>query len=207
MSRSRYASKIQPPKTPDGNLYYVRLNTPQGVFYKLGFTKLGSVSDRLAFQRTGDERMIDKVILFTHRPDAYTVESQLHNHFSKQRVFGSYGNAKDRPLAGNGQSELYIEDILGLDKDFSRKKADQAKRNIKRPFSGDIIGGIVMGGAAIFLLACITPLILLFQWTIGRKERLEEIAQKKRDKQEIEDLIDQLKWRSLLKEAATRDKA
>ena len=64
MYRSRNRSTLDRPTTPDGNLYYVRLKTPVGTMYKLGFTKLSSVRERLAYQKSGDEQYIDKVFLF-----------------------------------------------------------------------------------------------------------------------------------------------
>ena len=120
MYRSRNRSTLDRPTTPDGNLYYVRLKTPVGTMYKLGFTKMSSVRERLAYQKSGDEQYIDKVLLFAHRPDAFTVEEQLHGYFGQKRLFGKYAAQKDRPLAGNGQSELYANDILGLDPEFTK---------------------------------------------------------------------------------------
>lgn len=96
-----------------GNLYYVRLKTTLGMFYKLGFTTMDSVQARLAFQEKGDDELVDEVLVFVHRENAYADEQLLHDYFRNKAVL--LGKEKDMPLYQNGQSELYADDILGLD--------------------------------------------------------------------------------------------
>jgi len=103
------------PSNPAGNVYYARLNTPQGLFYKIGFTTKASLVERMAYGGHGDEKFIDKEIFFTHREDAWDVEQTLIDHFTKHRAFGKYSNNPSLPLSGRGQSELFASDILGLD--------------------------------------------------------------------------------------------
>ena len=106
------------PKNPAGHVYYARLNTPQGIFYKLGFTSKPSLVERMAYSGDGDEKMIDHQFFFTHRNDAWDVEQTLLEHFNKRRAFGKYSRDPSKPLCGRGQSELFSHDILGLDDDL-----------------------------------------------------------------------------------------
>ena len=103
------------PNNPSGNVYYVRLKTPQGLLYKIGFTTKASLIDRMAYGGHGDEKLIDKEFFFTKLDDAWDVEQTLLDHFSKHRAFGKYSNNPSQPLSGRGQSELFAFDILGLD--------------------------------------------------------------------------------------------
>ncbi|SDS08023.1 hypothetical protein [Pseudomonas oryzae] len=103
------------PSNPAGNVYYVRLNTPQGLFYKIGFTTKASLVERMAYGGHGDEKLIDKEIFFTRSNDAWDLEQTLLDHFSKHRAFGKYSKDPAQPLSGRGQSELFSSDILGLD--------------------------------------------------------------------------------------------
>lgn len=104
----------RPAKTA-GHVYYARLKTPQGVFYKLGYTAKASLADRLAYAGMGDEKLIDREFFFTFRLDAWDVEQTLLEHFERQRAFGKYSNNPAMPLNGRGQSELFRSDVLGLD--------------------------------------------------------------------------------------------
>lgn len=101
----------------EGNLYYVRLKTSLGPMYKLGFTTMASVKERLAFQGAGHEDQIDKVIAFVPDPGALSIEQRLHRHFKRHSVFPVI--ERDMPFAGNGQSELYVEDILEMDFEYT----------------------------------------------------------------------------------------
>ncbi len=106
------------PTDPSGYVYYVRLRTPQGVFYKLGYTRKPTLEERLAYGGVGDEKLIDRKLLFSFQPDAWDIEQLLLEHFEKHRVFGKHGNDPSMPLAGRGQSELFDRDILGLDEEL-----------------------------------------------------------------------------------------
>ena len=126
-----------------GNLYYVRLNTPLGKFYKIGFTTMKSVNDRLAFQGTGDEKYIDEVLYFQFRLGAYGLEQSLHSYFSDKAAFGKYSAYIDMPLPRNGQSELYYDDVLELDGKFTPAQADFSRKAVelaitKRTYNSEI---------------------------------------------------------------------
>lgn len=127
--RSRDAA-IRPAKT-DGHVYYARLKTPLGLFYKLGFTSLGSVEERLAFQGTGDENLVDKVLLFVYLKDGYDVETALHQYFRLRKAFNNMQSDPNLPLHRNGQSELYIDDILHYDNEYHIDQAHATRRCIR----------------------------------------------------------------------------
>lgn len=110
-------------KDKEGNLYYVRLKTSLGPMYKLGFTTMASVKERFAFQGAGHEDQIDKVIAFVPDTGALLIEQRLHRHFKRHSVFPII--ERDMPFAGNGQSELYVEDILQMDFEYT---PEQGKR-------------------------------------------------------------------------------
>ncbi|HGY9638059.1 TPA: GIY-YIG nuclease family protein [Pseudomonas putida] len=140
-----------------GNLYYVRLNTPLGKFYKIGFTKMKSVNDRLAFQGTGDEKYIDEVLYFKFHLGALDLEQCLHGHFHDKAAFRQYSADVDMPLPKNGQSELYYDDVLNLDAGFTPEQAKLTRKAVelaiaKRTYSSEvwakrsiILSNIVLG--------------------------------------------------------------
>lgn len=109
----------------------MRLNTDCGVFYKLGFTTLESVEARMSYGGSNDWRYIDKVFLFLNLSDAYEVEQKLHSCLSSKKAFGRYSAAKDFPLSKNGQTELYIEDVLGLDPEYSENQRKETLYKLK----------------------------------------------------------------------------
>lgn len=126
-----------------GNLYYVRLNTPLGKFYKIGFTTMKSVNDRLAFQGTGDEKYIEEVLYFKSRLGAYGLEQSLHAYFSDQAAFRKYSAFVDMPLPKNGQSELYYDDVLKLDRKFTPEQAEYSRKAVelavaKRTYTSEV---------------------------------------------------------------------
>ncbi len=97
--------------------------------YKLGFTTRNSAKERLAYQGNGDEKLIDVVLCFVYLEDAWDVEQELHQLFAKKALF--YGGQHElMPLLGNGQSELYREDILGMDATFTADQAENTRVNI-----------------------------------------------------------------------------
>ncbi len=114
-----------------GNLYYVRLKTPFGLMYKLGYTSMESVETRLAFKGAGHEKNIDKVLLFLPFDDAYEIEVVLNEYFATKALFRNYQDF-EMPLSGNGQTELYLEDILGLDSEYSANQAVETLQCIRR---------------------------------------------------------------------------
>ncbi|WP_208281642.1 hypothetical protein [Massilia oculi] len=115
------------PAVTAGHLYYVRLKTGFGPMYKLGFTSLPSLEERFAYQGQGDEALLDRQLLFAFRDDAYHIEQQLHGHFSEKRAFGRYSSNRALPLYQNGQSEIYLEDILQLDLAYSKGQAEKTR--------------------------------------------------------------------------------
>jgi hypothetical protein len=111
---------FQRPQNPAGNVYYAKLTTPQGVFYKLGYTSKSTLAERMAYGSSGDEKLIDTQLLFAYREDAWDVEQTLLEYLDRYRAFGKYSNDPSKPLCGRGQSELFAEDVLGLDDDQYR---------------------------------------------------------------------------------------
>jgi len=117
--------------TDQGNLYYVRLKTELGLLYKIGFTTLNSVEQRLGYSGSDDRLLIDKVLMFMPFGDALLVEAKLHSMLEDKKAFGDYSHKSDFPLAGNGQSELYAEDVLGMDSHYTDEQGASTSRNIK----------------------------------------------------------------------------
>ncbi|TYC61661.1 hypothetical protein ETQ85_03120 [Zoogloea oleivorans] len=119
------------PKNPAGNVYYAKLRTPQGDFYKLGYTSKPSLVERMAYGNSGDEKLINHQFFFTFCEDAWDVEQTLLEHFDKQRAFGRFSNDPKMPLSGRGQSELFVCDVLGLDEDLYRLPDEDTLKAIR----------------------------------------------------------------------------
>jgi len=133
---------LRRPGDPSGHVYYARLKAPQGTFYKLGYTSKSSLLDRMSFAQLGDEKLIERQILFTFRKDAWDIEQTLLDHFDKHRAFGKYSNDPQMPLAGRGQTELFIRDILGLDSDLyhlSEEEAESLKKEVAEAGGGCLL--------------------------------------------------------------------
>lgn len=62
------------PNDPSGYVYYAKLSAPQGVFYKLGYTKKSSLRERLAYAGLGDEQLIEREFVFAFHDDACSIE-------------------------------------------------------------------------------------------------------------------------------------
>jgi hypothetical protein len=123
--------KTYRPAQSAGNLYYVRLKTPVGPLYKLGYTTMKSAQERFAFQGENHEALIDQVLFFGYFDDAFDLEDQLHQHFRSQAAFSKKYPQAHGPLYKNGQSELYSEDILGLDSQYASEQSERTKQNLK----------------------------------------------------------------------------
>lgn len=123
-----------------GNIYYVRLKSPFGPLYKLGFTSMSSVHERLAFQGAGHEKLVDVVLGFAYSRNALSIEQTLHGYFDSKRAF-SIPDAL-MPLAGNGQQEVYVDDILGMDEDFTREQAHSVRVRIQSQRTGQPLHAI-----------------------------------------------------------------
>jgi hypothetical protein len=110
----------------DGYVYYIRFKTPKGIFYKIGFTTMDSVELRFSYGGSENYKMIDKVFMYKYSLDAYEYEQLLHSNLRADRAYKGYGLAtlfshpSEHPLFRNGQSELYREDVLGLDPEYKR---------------------------------------------------------------------------------------
>ncbi|MFX1825448.1 hypothetical protein [Acinetobacter sp. AS5] len=116
--RRSYSRKYVP-KSQSGHLYYVRLKTDVGTFYKIGFTTADSVEARFDYGGARDSRYIDKVLMFTYSDHAYNAEQSLHGCLYDKKAFEKFSANEHFPLSHNGQTELYIEDVLGLDLDYA----------------------------------------------------------------------------------------
>lgn len=131
MSRSKRYNPLVPERT-DGHLYYVRLKTEVGILYKLGFTTLFSVEERLGYKGTGDEKYIDEILLFHYFENAFEIEQKLHGHFLSSSTFGKFSTDPLFPLCKNGQTELYANDILKLDPFFKKEQMKQTEQAIRK---------------------------------------------------------------------------
>jgi Meiotically Up-regulated Gene 113 (MUG113) protein len=103
------------PQAIAGYVYYARLKTKFGPLYKLGYTSLGSVQERLAYQGKGHDRLIDVVLAFAPFDNALEVEQRLHAKFAHRQAFPKHLQHPDDPLQGNGSSEIYATDVLKLE--------------------------------------------------------------------------------------------
>lgn len=125
-----YVGPLDKEEIHAGHIYYVRLQTSVGPMYKLGFTTMPNVEARLGYQGGGHEKQIDKVMGFIHYPNALKIEQKLHLHFQHRRAFPLL--EIDMPFAGNAQSELYKDDILGLDREYTLERAQRVEEAIMR---------------------------------------------------------------------------
>ncbi|MBV7549874.1 GIY-YIG nuclease family protein [Pseudomonas sp. PDM26] len=158
-----------------GSLYYIRLNTQLGKFYKIGFTSFKSVHERLAYQGTGDEKLIEEVLYFEPHHNAFELEQCLHTYFGSKAAFSTYSASPDMPLARNGQSELYFEDVLGLDTKYSPAQADQARKMVelavaKRTYTSEVWAKRMLAVNNIAFSALI-GVAKLIGWSIRRIQR------------------------------------
>lgn len=119
---------------------YVRLKTPLGPMYKLGFTTSSTAHERLSYQGKGHEKLINAVLGFAFSPNALSIEQTLHGYFDSKRAF-VIPDAQ-MPFAGNGQSELYAEDILGMDQDFTPEQSRFVRAQIHAHRTGQSLQSI-----------------------------------------------------------------
>lgn len=118
----------RPPDNAPGNIYYVRLRTEVGLVYKLGFTARASVEQRLSWGGRDDDRLVDSTIAFVNSENALSIEQTFHAFFRETALFPM--PEADMPLFDNGQSEIYAEDILGLDPAYTPHQAAQTRENL-----------------------------------------------------------------------------
>lgn len=134
------------PVTDAGRVYYVKLKTDCGTFYKIGFTTKESVEERFSYAGLGDEKMIEKVFLFTYAENAYAVEQKLHKYFKKSLAFGKYSKDPNLPLFKRGQSELYRSDILGLDDELYENETEILRESAEADFGGCLFLMVILVG-------------------------------------------------------------
>jgi len=107
----------------EGYVYYIKLRTNQGIFYKIGFTTMESVDERFSYGGSENYKLIEKVLLYKYSLYAHQIEGLLHLLFYDYRAYKRHSLANlfrdlsDHPLFKDGQSELYRHDVLGLDSD------------------------------------------------------------------------------------------
>lgn len=153
------------PSNPAGNLYYARLKAGDVTFYKVGYTSKATLLERLTYGRHGDEKLLDKELLFSFRTDAYDVEQRLLKHFRKHLAFGEFSNDPRMPLAGRGQGELFLYDVLGLDDDLYKLGGGEYSKVAKSAMEDQMLGCLfIIGG---LVLAPFTLGISLIALLVG----------------------------------------
>ncbi|MBX3586351.1 MAG: hypothetical protein KF796_06880 [Ramlibacter sp.] len=180
------------PRDPAGYVYYAKLVAPQGVFYKIGFTKKKTLVERFAFGGFGDEKLLQKQILFTFHSRGWDAEQDLLDHFGRLRAFGKYSNKPDQPLPGRGQSELFFVDVLGLDSDLyglSARDREQIHSQAAEVASGCLLAAVLapftMILAVFFALATV---VSLFQ----ENKRPITVPRRPRHPEKIQQILDDL---------------
>jgi len=113
-----------------GNLYYIKLKTNLGIFYKIGFTTYNNINERFNYNGSSDYKLIQDIFIFQYYDNAYMKEQKLHQKYNDKRAFKKYSKESYLPLMNNGQSELYYDDVLLLDKNFSYKEKLLTKFNV-----------------------------------------------------------------------------
>jgi hypothetical protein len=98
------------------------------------------VYERFAFQGAGHEKQLDVILGFAYSPNALSIEQTLHGYFDNKRAFG-YPDAL-MPFADNGQSEVYVDDILGMDEEFTREQARGVRARIQAQRTGQSVESI-----------------------------------------------------------------
>jgi len=192
-------------RDPAGNVYYARMKTKWGTFYKLGYTSQSSLENRLNYGQKSDGDLVDRVLLWSWSDTALREEQSLHGLFQDKRVFGKYGRFHNGPMYKNGQSELYAEDILDLDPectDEQVKKATKAAERIGIEYRNNPIGDHpIWKVVGVILMAALSPLILLgkiLQEVVpSMKEEKERNLEREREREsDIGAAIASLKKRS-----------
>ena len=172
-----------------GNLYYVRLKTNCGILYKLGFTNLQSVEERLGYGGSRDVQLIDKVFLFLKLDNAYQLEQELHELLHHKHAFERYSQIGVFPLCQNGQSELFTEDVLKMDSGYTVEQGAASALNIREKILDGKGGALLQDKVVnIFLSILFAPLTLLSYFMSGKtnsekEEKLETITNEIRLKQ------------------------
>lgn len=194
---ARFKKWFRRPNNPEGHVYYARLKTPQGTFYKLGYTSKSTLVERMSYGNSGDEKLIDHQFFFTFRKDAWNVEQTLLEYFDRHRVFGKFSNDPKLPLSGRGQSELFARDVLGLDEDLYKEPDEDTRKAIKQDLDDSNAGClfVLVGlGLAPFTLGISLFLIFVGASGIFGKKNFSglNITARPTHAPAIRDLIDEL---------------
>lgn len=183
----RFSSRRYVPKVQSGHLYYVRLKTPVGKFYKIGFTAYGTVEERFDYGGSGDSKYIDKVLMFTYSDQAFDIEQSLHGCLYDKKAFAKFSANEHFPLSRNGQTELYIEDVLGLDPDYTPAQKNKTIELMeeKRIFLSNkskaqwemenLFVDILVKGITLVLFPAIVVLSIIIN-TINKKSSVEYLS-------------------------------
>lgn len=91
-----------------GTVYYIRIDTPDGVFYKIGITNL-TVWERYPQSYDQARITIVKEWLYEQGADAAAHERGVLHEYDAFRYFGP------SVLNGVGVTEVFTCDVLGLD--------------------------------------------------------------------------------------------
>jgi len=181
------------PKKTSGYVYYVKFIFEGEVFYKLGFTTKNSLSERFSYSGSDDFKSIKKIIFFTYRPNAWYIEQDLLDYFEKHLAFGKYSNDSTKPLAGNGQSELFKTDVLGLDEELY-KVPDHLREDYRKRQQDAVDNTILM-----FFLIIITwgfwAIVLIVMWLVdllSTPQTLPIILSKPQHPHHIQEIINTL---------------
>lgn len=181
------------PNVTAGYVYYVKFKFNQDTFYKIGFTTKNSVIERFSYAGSNDFNNVEKVLLFTYNSNAWGIEQDLLEYFQKQLAFGKYSNDPTKPLAGNGQSELFNTDVLGLDKELYKvpdtifKEVTEARENVVFGFLLTV-GAIVFTGGIWLIVLIIVGIASMFE----SADTLKLVPQTPKHPHHIQDLINAL---------------
>ncbi len=115
----KYYDRVEPPKRKglkykSGRVYYIKLNFPTFSVYKIGYTTR-SIAHRLKTMGLpwGVRPEVIQITNFACAIGAYNLEQALHLAYAKDRYKGAR-------LIASGYTELYSNDILGLDQGLPR---------------------------------------------------------------------------------------
>ncbi|NVK30188.1 MAG: hypothetical protein HWE20_04250 [Gammaproteobacteria bacterium] len=174
------------PATDAGHVYYVKLKTSHGLFYKLGFTQKESIEEWFADEADGTVSL-EKVFAFGYRPDAFMVVRRLQKYFRKELAYGKGSRDPMLPLCGTGQCELYRGDVLGLDNDLYLKSDEILKTAADNDAGGCLVitailvgvVGVPLGGWGIPVLIGVGIWYFFFSSKETEAEIIKQNAQKR----------------------------
>jgi hypothetical protein len=94
-----------------GNLYYIKFESEQDLpLYKVGITNFEDALKRIKSMGLykGFKATILKIMRFDIGAEAYALEQMIHKEYAEHRYYGD-------PIMDNGNTELFVTDILGYD--------------------------------------------------------------------------------------------